>query len=593
MGTDVAEKQIRFVQILRMGCGASGSATERIRGSFRTGPAIALAALATVVALAVVAVTVPVYAVSAEKPLGEMLPATTVFYVAADLHTTGSTRADLDRISSAFTSQPGWSKTSGASEFKHGTKQRSAPGKCFRDTEKRASGLLSMLGGPSALALTGTIRFSASTVGPVLGSFSREVHGVKQALVILAPIHLQRTLFQVLTGWRFSLGLPHTQSTYRGTTIYVERFRACSKASRGAVGRVYAADFKNWILLALAPAALHPVIDTGNGKRPSLDSVPGYRRLMSNLPRNQLGNYYISGTALKRLGLTRAFGAAPGVPGVSVRAYAGKQKPSAGALAVDGQGFSLTALTLHVGAKSARSAGVLAASLPANVEALLSAQGLKQAIGKTLAELSPAGPYDVRRAQSYVHDITADMSGETDLVMLNPRAGLDPRNPSSIPLSLLWQVRNERHAHVALNHLSHLAPRDERSTGRTSDGTVYHRVSTLGYTVRQGWAIVSLNIPQVIKVLAHRPQSTLAKSSSYQPSVPNNARASSVWYLDLHDIRRSIESAFHSKANHAEWTTYVGRYRLMVAPLKSISGSAGTEDGLGYARVELTIARPS
>src|SRR6202011_2970077 len=97
------------------------------------------------------AFTVPVVSITAEKPLAAMLPATTLFYVSADLNPSGSTKANLDRIVQSFTGEADWKNIT--KTFDQTTKPSTSGGACYQNAQNELSSHLNDLGHVSVLAL--------------------------------------------------------------------------------------------------------------------------------------------------------------------------------------------------------------------------------------------------------------------------------------------------------------------------------------------------------------------------------------------------------------------------------------------------------
>jgi hypothetical protein len=131
------------------------------------------------------------------------------------------------------------------------------------------------------------------------------------------------------------------------------------------------------------------------------------------------------------------------------------------------------------------------------------------------------------------------------------------------------------------------------STAAASDGTPYHHQGAYGYAVRHGWAIVAPNIRWVVEMLAKRPHASLATVPAYQRAIPARATPSSIWYVDLTGLRRSLEAAILPIGGPSQWKLYDRDYRPMVKPLLTLSGSAGTHGSVGYSTVAVDIGASS
>src|SRR5579859_15328 len=207
----------------------------------RTGFAAVIVAILLILgAGTAVAFTVPVFTANATNSVAQMLPAGTVFYVSADLNPTGAKLANLERIRHAFTDQPGWANITKL--YNSSTQQQSSQSACFRQTQNQVSANLSDLGHDTALAMTSEIHLKGGL---------DTMTALKRNLVVVAPLHVQRTLIQALSG--LSIALPQHAADYHGTAIYAETFRSCGHATGNTAQTVYAALVKNYVLLGMAP----------------------------------------------------------------------------------------------------------------------------------------------------------------------------------------------------------------------------------------------------------------------------------------------------------------------------------------------------
>ena len=580
--------------------GAGSTTAGAVRRRSGRGASIAIAGVLVLLLIlgggTAAAAFIPLYSATAQKSLGEMLPATTVFYVSADLNPSGATKDNLNRIEKAFTGQPGWSKTSVVSQYNQGSQRHTSSASCYRDTQRQVTARLSDLGHESALALTDTkgINLSGVNGANAAGSATSQLNAFKQNLVVVAPINAKRTLFQVLTGSGLSFSLPQKTSVYNGTTIYAETLTSCGQASGGAAQTVYAASIKNCVLLGLVPQALYAIIDTASGRRPNLASTTSYQQLMAKLPGDHLGSYYLNGKSLSDIGVFSALKNLPNSAQVPSSAYASVQKPTAAALSVDQHGFIFTAAALNSGAGNAQSAGALAASLPSDIEALFSIQGLKQNIDQGVKQLEQSGLLNtqlMKEVNPFLTDLTTDLSGEADVVVFHPTTQISQSNPASIPLALLWQVGDET---SATNHLNDLATRlgvaSQLKTGTASDGTTYHVYKgSIGYAVRKGWAIVALDIGKTIDALSSKPAQSLATVSSYQRAIPAGSTPSTTWYFDITGLRTSLEASLLPTQSPQQQANYNTNFKPFIAPIQTIAGSVGTTAAVGYSTIIVDI----
>ncbi len=557
-------------------------------------PAFAVGAAIVVLVLGAgtaAALTVPIVSVNADRPLAQMLPGTTVFYVSADLNPAGQTKKNLDRAVHAFTDQPGWSGVQ--KEFQSGTHTTASTGGCYDKASNQAFQHLTWLGHETAIALVSTDGLDATGTGAS--------QALQRDALLLAPLHMQQTLAQMLSG--FHLSLPPSGTSYGGTTIYDERLPSCGNASGGTTVEVYAALEKGYVLLALKPAPIQRVIDTADGKSPRLSSSSAYQQLMNKLPGNRLGSYYLDGSAFGRTGFAKSLsGGSSPVPltGAVLPSY---NKPSAAALTAEPGGFRLSAVAMNASSKpaggishgytSAPVAGVLGAQLPNDVLGLISLQGLAKTIQSGVASYEKSGLLtgtSKTDADALVHDVTDSMSGEVDVVIYRPLKKLNFNISSSdfsVPAALLWQVSDEGAASIGLDDFVSRLKLSNQFTAGTTSGSSYE-VSTggYGYAVRRGWAIASLSIADTLARLNTPVGSPLASSPSFQTAygsagglfTTSASSASSVYYLDLAETRTQVESALLPSLPQSSRTQYQQVVAPLLRPLSIYSGSTGSAD---------------
>lgn len=556
----------------------------RRHGLTRSLPLLVVAA-AVLVLLAgtAAAFAFPVISVTPEKTVAEMLPATTVAYLSADLNPAGAVKRNLNRIERDFTSEPGWSRI--AATLNSTTKGSAAANRCFRQTQGNVTDHLKDLGHRSAFAVIAAPGRTLST----------GLENLQHDMVFLASLDVHMTLVQALGG--FSLSLQQRTSSYRGTTIYQESFPSCGAVSTSAPTRVYAALFKGYVVLGLRPDPIERIIDTGSGRVPALASVRAYGALMTQLPVSQLGGYYLNAKALKDAGV---LGALRTLPGASLppSTYNQALKPTAGALTVGPDGFRLVAAAYAPsGAPHHRNpAGLLAAQLPSGTLAFLSIQDAASTADAALRQLTtdPALSRVAHSSTPLVRDITADLSGEADLVLLPPRGAMNLTTAgrgAGIPLSLVWQVRDGRRAAQHLDDLTRrLGLSGQFTPGRTADGTTYQvNRDGYGYAIRQGWAVASLAIRRTIDSLS--PAGSLASSPAYRTANAPGITPSSVWYVNLRGLRRRLEASILPAVGSSTRLQYEQYARPVVNPLRSLTGSAGiSRDGrFGISTIFLGI----
>ena len=528
---------------------------------------------------AAAAFTVPAFAVNADKSLGDMLPATTVFYVSANLNPSGPTKNNLDRIERVYTSQPAWNNV--ASAYKSGTQNNSSSSsQCYRQTTGQISDHLGDLGQDTALVMTDTRGINVSN-----GSSSQTVDAFKRNFAVLAPLHAKRTLVQALSG--FDISLAHKEGNYSGTDIYKETFQACGQADAGTANTVYAAMVKHWVVLGLVPQAIYPIVDTANGQRATLASTGPYRALMTKLASDHLGSYYLNGKSLSKMGVLDAIKSNASASRLPSSTFTRTETQSAGALSVDSHGFNLTFATYDRSgaAYTGQAAGAVTSLVPSDALALLSVQGLSKNIVSAVKQYEQTGLVNAsvkKTLNPVLTDLTTDLSGEADLVLFRPTKTMSPNDPSSIPLALMWQENNDISAQQHLNDaVSRLGLSAQLKSGTAPDGTTFRATTQgIGYAIRKGWTIVGLSIPGTLSTLASKPAQSVANIDAYQRGIPRNVVPASTYYFDGQRLRKALEDALlptQSQAVQSQYHSYVVPF---IAPIQHISGSTGTtKDG--------------
>lgn len=524
------------------------------------------------------AFNLPLFAMNANKSIGEMLPASTVFYISANLNPSGATKDNLDRIERAYTSQPSWKHI--ASTFNSQIKQaKGSTGDCYRKTKSQISDNVQKLGQDTALVMTGTGRLNISKPN---GGSSNILTTLKRSFVVVAPLHEQVTLVDALSGFSFSLQQKST--SYGGTTIYKETFKSCGQASGGQAQTIYAALVKNWAVLGVVPEAIYPIIDTANGKSSALNSVPLYRTLMARLPTDHLGTYFVNGPSLGKMGLSQAMRRyAVTAPNNPFNSQNLTKALTAAALSVDSRGFGLTSAANNpsISASANKPAGAIASSLPSNVLGLFSTRISKKGLNSGIAQLESnplSGAAVTPQLRTVIQDLTADLSGEVDLVLFNPgTTRMSASNPRTIPLALLWQVANEGGARAHLRDvINRLGLSGQVSRHHALDGTTYDSARGTGDAVRKGWAIVSPSIKDTLGRLSTAPTTNLSSSAPYQRVRSANFVPSAILYLDGNGLRRALENAILPTLSSSERLSYQNYILPWIAPIGNVSFSAGT-----------------
>ena len=534
-----------------------------------------------------VALAVPVVSVTPDRSIAQMLPAGTAVYISADLNPSGATRDNLGRMMHAFTDQPGWSKigkTFDSSAHGQGQQQQ-----CVNQTQGQVQDHLSDLGHMSVWAVLGGKNLNLLKPAG-LSHFSN-------SMVFLASLDVHRTLVQALGG--FHLALQQTSTSYRGTTIYLETFNSCGKMGSGVPSKIYAALIHGYVALGLGPQPIERIVDTAAGTVKSLAGDPQYTSLMARLPADQLGGYYLSGQALKQLGVQSALRTLPNGGRMTSSEYRNLLHPTAGALGVQPDGFHFVAASYAPsGPQSTAAAGQIASQLPRDTLALVSVQSLKTTIDNGMKQLRKDGILtgtSGANADKVIRDLTPNLSGEVDVALLHPAGKMTFRGPTAtnLPLSLLWQVDNPDRALSGLHDLVRQAKASNQLTVATAaDGTKYYvSKQGYGYAVHKGWAIASYDVRGTIDALSASP--TLSSNPAFTRASTPGTTATSLWYVDLHGLRVELEDSFLGTVSRSEQQQYNEYARPVLTPLQSISGSAGTSsDGkLGLLSLFLGISK--
>jgi len=549
-------------------------------------PAAALLLLAAGISAAS---AVQVVSVHPSKSLAQMLPGTTVFFVSADLNPTGQTRDALGSIERAFTDQPGWAAI--ARQFNDSQRRYSQAQNCYQDTSREADSYLQYLGHDTALALVGTKGITRSA----LQHASSLTTALQRNLVVVASVNYHATLAQLFFGSPVSQLQKAT--VYKGTTIYRESFSSCGQIAQSMPQTIYAAIYKGYAVLGLLPGPIERVVDTGAGSAPSLASNRTYGVLMKQLPGNRLGSYYLDGRALRKVGLLNGVNRLPGVPtGVSLSSYGSALQPVAGALSVDAGEVRLVQTAWNPSAAPGKPAGAAASFLPDDVIGLVSLQGFPETIRRISAELKRDGFISGsmnRTLDPTLNDLTSGMAGEADLVMFRPATTPSGQAPAGFdsPLTFMWQLKDQA---SASNHLDAALKRqqvaNQFTTVRASDGTAYHVISGgYGYAVRKGWVVTSLAIASSLDALSSNSGPRLASVPGFRSAVLAGSVPGSIWYINVSQLRRTLEAAFLPMASHQEASQYRSQVASLVAPLQTISGSAGTSSDRRVAISVLTV----
>jgi hypothetical protein len=323
---------------------------------------------------------------------------------------------------------------------------------------------------------------------------------------------------------------------------------------------------------------------------------------MSKLASDHLGSYYLNGKELAAAGVYDALKNVSSSTSVASPYYAQTQVPTAGTLSVDSHGFNLTAAAYNASGNvtTSQSGGAAASLIPADALGLLSIQGLKSSLTTGYGQLKSSGLISASISKTLdpiMTDITTDMSGETDLIMLRPKGAMNANDPSTIPLTLMWQENNDVSAGQHLQDVvTKLGLGSQLSSGTASDGTQYYATKQgIGYAVRKGWAIVSLSLPGTLDTLASRPSRALAGVDAFKRGIPSSFTPTGTLYLDARGLRTDLENLILPTQSSADQSSYNNQIKPFIAPIQTISGSAGsTNDGkIGISTLIVDIGSPS
>lgn len=534
---------------------------------------IAAAAVIFLGATGAAASALPVLPLKPDKSVAAMLPASTAAYISADLNPTGATRANLQRLQQAFTSQPGWRNVQ--RQYNGQTSGKSSQSTCYRDVTGGVQQQLSVLGHDTTIALIGTKGLNLSNT---LGA-SDPTPAFKRQAVLLAPLNVRVPLVERLLG--IGLSMPQHSTTYRGVTIYKQRFPSCGQVTKGSPDTYYAAFLKGYVVGGLLPDPIERIIDTDADHAATLATDAQYQSLMSRLPAGSIGSYYVNGPAVQHTGLANAAGSTGGFGSISGSAVSAATKSSAGALVVEPDGVKLT-FAGYTGTQTSTlpAAGQAASILPPDVLAEISLGNAPALLKTWVRQAEASGIWDTAtrsEIDTALSDVTSPMKGEADLVLFRSPKGTRLTSAFTLPLTLMWPVSDDASALQGLDHAAKAL--HQRKTFRTAtlpDGTVarLERGMQAGYAVRHGWAIASLQVRPAIDSLSRVSGQTLAETAGYKSALPAGGTATSVWYVNTDALRRDLESSILPTEPRAMVTTYKNDALPILAPFRSISGSA-------------------
>lgn len=529
---------------------------------------ILVAVVLILVTGAVAAFAVPVVSLNSSRGLADMLPASTAGYLSVDLNPSGATRADWDRVIHAFTDQPGWKNLVGI--YDRTTASSPSARDCYQQTEGQITSGLGLLGHQSGIALLSTTGIAASG-GPGLAN------PVLRNAVFLGSLHVRMTLAQALSG--LSLSLPSQSTAYRGVTIYQETFASCGRVNPAAPQHVYAALDKGYILLAVRTAPIERVIDVAAGVVPSLQSRSTYRALARHLPSGSLAGMYLNGAAWKTLQHSQHY-----LP-VAASTQGGSSESASSALGVYARpdGLRIASVTTAATSGPTQPAGQIETRLPSSTLALVSMGSFRRTLrswASLLADPLPFAGSAARTARSTLLDLSAHMTGETDLVLGAASTGQATAS-GIMPLSLLWQVDSPSTGRADLVKLvRRVDVADRFQSASTPDGGRYFVApGQYGYGVRNRWAILSLQIRAIERQLGSRPASPLASVAALREAAVSGSTPTSIVYINLRGLRLALEPLL-PRFGPGTVNTYRADVRPLVAPLQTFaSRSATTQDG--------------
>lgn len=227
--------------------------------------------------------TVTAVAITPQKHLEQILPASTVMFVTMDLDPSQSTR---DRLSHLQSSGWGGVLRPGLRALLDGKRTNA----CLRQTVSKAR-VVPQLGHDTALVVLAPSYRTAERLRAGAAGRSLLLTVLRNTVLIL-PLDIHLTLPEAVAG-RSGLLSGALTAVHRGVRIYRQPVAACQEQSR-LPERYYQADFEGYVLVALRLAPIETVIDTGRGARESLSSNRMVNGTLARRASGALGRYYIN-----------------------------------------------------------------------------------------------------------------------------------------------------------------------------------------------------------------------------------------------------------------------------------------------------------
>ncbi|HZT95223.1 MAG TPA: DUF3352 domain-containing protein [Chloroflexota bacterium] len=553
-------------------------------------PAVVLTGVAIIVAFVLVtgvtaALTVPAVALSAQVSLAQMLPRTTVAYVAVDLNPTGTARGDLTAIGRAFSRQRGWDRISDL--FSPQTSPR-RHGSCLGDTVSAAGDRLAYLGHESALAVL--------PGGPNRTGHKRRTvdRVVANNLVLVAPLDVRMTLVDAVSGFSFSV--PKQATRYRQVRVYREVVPMCDRRGGVVPSSYYVAIQKGYVVVALSQRPIERVIDASLSRAGSLAQSQEYRRLTSQLPSTGIAEYYIDGPALGgRHGFLARLRSVLPIPAMVL----GKVRHAgtiAGVATEQPSQLQLTSarlLTSHDRLPRA-DPGELLRALPKGTPFFLASRSMQGELAQSVqSHLLP-----LRIKPRELRLLTRSVYGEVDVFEPTRRSSV-AQSPSDssrdTPISLLWDIRSGDPRTIRIVRLAaeEIAGRKELTSGL--DGTIRYGVDAQGggYAVGSHWALISSDVFRGIDLMQTSPSSAPpAINQLPRPGAVSTSPLSLMWELHVRTARTLISTAVRRLVGEKGRPLFPD-LPVVLAPVSTISGSVQDMPKAHVSLTYLTVTIPT
>jgi hypothetical protein len=594
--------------------------------------ATALAFTGIVGAGAFAAQSLTVTVLAASGPPAALLPASTALYAEVNIHPGATQAANLQTISRAFTSQPGFANLRAMLTSSLNSSQGSAT--CTNGTQSFSwnSQVLSWINGTVAVAATDPAAFSSNQNAPA----------AKDGMVVIAGLKVQQSIADIILSHQ--LGSAALATTYQGTSIYtIQDSSTCAAGSSsltslwpgalrtrlfgGGNGGVpgttttnsaaYAAVLNGYALLGQTPASIEREIDVFRGTRPALSQSASYLRLMAAVPSDRLAYLYMDTPAVLRAAAASQNGKAS-VPGVGSGSTALPPQltnavgplvmtVSARPNGVSVQTFSIVKTPAVAAASVTPNAAINV--LPAGslfYESIDNLKALYQPLLNEIASSSSGSSSSTRQTiqalQLAYGPILNLLNGEVALGLLptnmNALTHLSDKDTTSLPLVMLVDVSKHPNAMATVNGLlatiSASDPTVHFSQATTANGnTLYAAPAGYGYARIGRWLVVSTSIRGVAASIegvlyGHQPSFTSGKI--YQRVANAIAgRKTSVSVINLQALRTGLEALLPANASAQDRQTYA-MLRPLLVPLRALSIASSADTAGNISRVNMFLA---